>query len=316
MLMKPISKLVLPGLAAVVLAMPTSTHACGLFDWLCGRSRVVPVAQTTYAPPFRGPAVVASVPATGFACPVTVCSPPAVGCPTAQTCHYVPETHLQARPRPILTALFGPRVEQHVDPCTGCTVTTTRPRTGLFPQMVPTTTYRMVCSPTFAPAVTYSPVGMYAQPVVGMGVPACPTGCGAPPALPPTQTYLAPGPAPQAVPGPAPYTVPGPATYGAPEAATPESLTPRTFAPPEAQPDLRFEPQPQEPLRPVPNGNTRFNSVPAPLLIDPGHRTTRHLERDEQQPVAVAVRHAVYQPEMAAPAPVKRVEVQWQPASR
>ncbi len=308
MLTKPILRLVLAGVAAGVLGAPVPARACAFLDRLFGRSPGVSVAQTTYAPPFQGPVAVSSVPAVRVARPVTVCSPPMTACPTVQTCQYVAETRLEPRPRPILTALFGPRVEQQVDPCTGCTVTTYRPRTGLFPQLAPTTTYRMVCSPTMTPAVAYSPVVTYApashtipQPS-HFGVPGCPTGgCGPPPALPP------------AVPPAHTQVAPGPAPYTGPEAGT---ITPRTFAPQQEQRDRRPEPEQQESLPPLPDGNTKLERTPAPLLVDPSNRTTSHPGKNMGQAATVAVRHAVYQPETDTRRPAKLVEVQWKPASR
>ncbi|MDY0165586.1 MAG: hypothetical protein RBS80_03535 [Thermoguttaceae bacterium] len=297
---KHLRALLLVGLAAIVVGMPATARACALFDWLCGRSQGASVAQTTYAPPYYGPTAVSSVPSVGCGTPVSLCSAPAVACPS-QTCYYVQETQYRPPTRPILTALFGPKVEQRYDPCTGCTITTYSPRTGsLFGRTVPTTTYRMVCSPTYAPAVSYSPVVMGASYVSSEVVSSVPSASCCTPALPPAQTYVAPE--------PAPYTAPGPASS--------EGLTPRTFAPADEQPSLRPEPVQEEALKPIPDANTKLNSMPAPLLIEPNNRTTSRPLQNARPAAEVAVRHAVYRTEPAAPRPPKLVEVQWQPASR
>ncbi len=286
------AKLVFAASMIAALGIPSSSHACGLFDWLCGRSRGAPVAQTTYAPPYCGPTAIPSAAAVSYASPMTACPAPVVACPT-QTCYYVQETRYRAPSRPILNALFGPRVE--VDPCTGCTVTTYRPIAsalfGLRP--VPHTTYRQVCSPAYAPAVSYSPVSSYAPtsyspvstfaPAVGTVMPGCPS-CGS--AAPPAQTYVA----------------PGPAAYGVPEVAEPNRVVPQTFAPQELHPQP--QPEPRESLMPLLDPNTKLNREPAPLLVDPESRTTGR-----------PVRQAVYRPDTASSGP-KLVEVQWKPASR
>ncbi|MDZ7615372.1 MAG: hypothetical protein U1E05_00115 [Patescibacteria group bacterium] len=262
MLTKRLAKFVLVGLAAA-LAMPAPARACGFLDCLFGRSRNS-VAQTTYAPAYYGSTAASYAPAnyapasyaptySGMNCcasPITTCAP--------QTCYYAPETHYRVLNRPILTALFGP-------------------------QLAPVTTYRMTCS-SVAPSVAYAPMGSYVSgasysaPTVSSGC------CGA--SLSPTQSYIAPGPAP----------------YVAPEAA-PQSVVPRTFGPADVQPSLL--PERQESLKPVPDGNTRLESTPGPRLIDPDNRTT-----------AAPVRYAVYQMEAAAPAAPNVVKVQWQPATR
>lgn len=305
MLTKPVRGLLLVGLTVAAAGMPATARACCLFDWLCGRSRGAAVAQTTYAPPYQAPATVATV---GYASPVTVCAAPALSCPTAQTCHYVQEVRHRPPARPILTALFGPRVEHQYDPITGCTVTTSGPRRwSLFGRTVPTTTYRMVCSPV-APVMTYSPVAVGASYVSSAGVSGVPI-ADCPPALPSAQTYVAPE--------PAPYTAPQPAPSATPEAAAPGSLVPRTFVPADEQETRRSEPdREEETLEPIPDANTKLNSMPAPRLIDPDNRTTGHPGQSPRMPAEVAVRHAVYQPETAAPRAAKLVEVQWQPASR
>ena len=298
MLTTLVHKLLLAGLAATVAGMPATARACGLFDWLCGRPRGAVVAQTTYAPPYHGPTAVSTV---GYAGPVTACATPAVSYSAAQTCHYVPETRYRPPARPLLTALFGPRVEQQYDPYTGCTITTTGPRRwSLFGRTVPTTTYRMVCSPVFAPAVTYSPVVTGASYVSSVGVSSVPIADCAP-ALPPAQTYAAPQ--------PAPYTTPEPAVT--------EDVVPQTFAPVDEQETRRPEPDRQEEaLEPVPDANTRLNSTPAPMLIDPDNRTTRYPVQSTEPAAKFAVRQAAYRSEDAASGAPRLVEVQWQPASR
>ncbi len=306
MLTKLVHKLFLAGLAATVAGTPATARACGLFDWLCGRPRGAVVGQTTYAPPFHGPATVSTL---GYAGPVTACSAPAVSYSAAQTCHYVPETRYRPPARPLLTALFGPQVEQQYDPSTGCTVTTTGPRRwSLFGRTVPTTTYRTVCSPVFAPAVTYSPVVMGPSYVSSVGVSSVPIADCAP-ALPPAQTYVAPEPAPYASPQPAPYTTPEPAVT--------EDVVPRTFAPVDEQETRRPEPNRwDEALEPVPDANTRLNSTPAPMLIEPDNRTTRYPVQSAEPAAEFAVRQAAHRSEAAAPGAPRLVEVQWQPASR
>ncbi len=291
---KPISKLILAGLAVAVLAVPAPARACAFLDRLFGRTSATSVAQTTYAAPYYGPTGVSSVATAAVAMPTTVCSPVATACPS-QTCAYVQEVRNLPPERPLLTALFGPRVEQRVDPCTGCTVTTTGPRRwSLFGRTVPVTTTRMACSPT----VACSPGAMAASSWVTPSVPACPTAsCGAP-ALPPSQSSIAPG--------PAPYTLPDTA---------PADVSPRTFVPSETPPTQQQESQ--ESLQPIPDGSTRFNSTPAPLLPDPGSRTTQLPPRDDRLAVgAPVVRHAAYRAESSAPPAPKLIEVQWQPASR
>lgn len=312
MLTQLVHKLLLAGLAVTVAGMPGAAHACGLFDWLCGRPRGAVVSQTTYAPPYCGPAAVSTV---GYAGPATACATPAVSYSAAQTCHYVPETRYRPPARPLLTALFGPQVEQQYDPCTGCTVTTTGPRRwSLFGRTVPTTTYRMVCSPMVAPPVTYSPVVTGVSSMSSVGVSSVPIADCAP-ALPPAQTYVAPEPAPYA-----PYTAPQPTPYTTPEPAATEDTAdavPRTFAPAAPQQTRRPEPdRDEEALEPVPDGNTRLNSAPAPLLIDPDNRTTRYPIPSAEPAAEFAVRQAAYRSEAAAPGAPRLVEVQWQPASR
>lgn len=131
------------GLAAMLLAVPAESQACGLFDCLfgwCGGARTtyrVPYQTTAYAP---------------------ACCPSQTPCVT-QTCRYVPQTCYRTvcQRVPVRTC----RAVTTCDPCTGCPVTTYRPITVWTTQrrLVPYTTYRTVCSPSVTYPVSYAAIG-------------------------------------------------------------------------------------------------------------------------------------------------------------
>ncbi len=179
------------GVAMVGLAAhPAKSFA--LCDWLCSWLRPRGTAVTTYTPPFSPRPVAAAA------------------TPAATVCSYVPQTAYQAVYRPVPVTAYQPITTW--DPCTGCATTAYRPVTawGYQAQLVPTTTYRMVCT---APATTYAPpavsYGTLAAPVLSGSVvsPAC--GACAPSTGVPT---LSPMPSPLSTPLPSgtPMTVPGP----------------------------------------------------------------------------------------------------------
>ncbi len=261
MLTKRITKFVLVGLAALLI-LPASAQACGFLDCLFGRSKSNSVAQTTYAPAYYAPTAATYAPAsyTPTCSSMTCCASPVTTC-APQACYYVPETHYRVLNRPILNALFGP-------------------------QLAPVTTYRLACSPSYASSMSYAPMESYMSGASGYSAPVVSSGCCGS-ALSPTQSYVAPEPAP----------------YVVPETSSPQNVVPQTFSPADAQPSL--PPERQESLKPVPDGNTRLDGTSGPRLIDPDNRTTWR-----------PVRHAVYQVEVTAPADPKIVEVQWQPTTR
>ncbi len=167
-----------------------------LCDWLCAWLRPRGTAVTTYTPPFSPrPVVAAAAPAT------TVCS-------------YVPQTAYQAVYRPVPVTAYQPIATW--DPCTGCTTTAYRPviAWGYQAQLVPTTTYRMVCSTpavTYAPpAATYGSLGtpVWSSSVAGVGCGTCAPATGVP-SLSPMPSPLSTPPssgAPMTTPGPVPST--------------------------------------------------------------------------------------------------------------
>jgi len=200
------------GVAAMLLAMPAETEACGwldrLFGGCCGgTSCAAPCAAPAYTPP-----TVTYMPQTCYrtvyrAVPVTTCQP-------VTTC----------------------------DPCTGCPMTCFRPVRSWTcqAQLVPYTTYRLVYSNPCSPCGTS--VGVSAASYTS--VPGCPS-----------------------------CTVGG------------SSVVPYSSRPslPETSP-LKSEPLPKtfkeepksstETLKPIPDVDTKLNSMPAPKLIDPDNRTT------------------------------------------
>ncbi len=126
--------------AAMLLAVPAQSSACGLLDCLfgwCGGS------QTTYRVPYA----------------TTAYSPVAYTPCATQTCRYVPQTSYRTvcRRVPVTTC----QAVTCSDPCTGCPVTTYRPITTWTTQsqLVPYTTYRLVYSyPSCAPCGSSSGV--------------------------------------------------------------------------------------------------------------------------------------------------------------
>lgn len=189
------------GLAMVGLMVhPAKSFA--LCDWLCSWLRPRGTAVTTYTPPFSPRPVVAAVPAAA-----TVCS-------------YVPQTAYQAVYRPVPVTAYQPITTW--DPCTGCATTAYRPVAawGYQAQLVPTTTYRMVCTTpaaTYAPpAVTYGTVAtpVWSGSVTGPGCGACAPSTGVP--------SLSPVPSPLSTPSAsgAPMTMPGPVPSGSSPASS------------------------------------------------------------------------------------------------
>lgn len=182
---------------AVVMLGASPAESFALCDWLCSWLRPRGTAVTTYTPPFSPRPVVAA---------------PA---PAATVCSYVPQTAYQAVYRPVPITAYQPITTW--DPCTGCATTAYRPVTawGYQTQLVPTTTYRMVCS---VPAATYAPpvatYGSWGTPTWSSSV-ASP-GCGT--CAPTTGVPgLAPEPSPLSAPlaSGAPVTTPGPIPSGA-----------------------------------------------------------------------------------------------------
>jgi hypothetical protein len=167
-------------------------------------------------------------------------------------------------------------------------------------RLVPYTTYQPIYSP--APVVAYSPCTScvnYAP------VDACSSGCN----TCGTVTYGATSgcsscaaPAASAtVVAPPPYTGNGqaapPATNNAPQGA-PQSAPPTTF-------EQKTEKPATDVPRPIPQTDTRLNSLPAPVLPDPRDRTTA-------RPVTTASRTVL----VASPVkPVVRDADGWGPAS-
>jgi len=141
--------------AAVLLAAPAESRACGFLDCLFGWCQ----PQTTYYAP--APAV-------------------APACPT-QTCGYVPQTTFRAvyRVAPVTTY----RISTFRNPLTGGAVTTYRPvtRFGRQAQLVPTTAFRAVYSNPCVPAVSCNPCDPCAGGACApaMSSPCGPGGCGA-----------------------------------------------------------------------------------------------------------------------------------------
>ena len=196
---------------AVVLLAASPAESFALCDWLCSWLRPRGTAVTTYTPPFT---------------PRTVVAAPA---PATTVCSYVPQTAYQAVYRPVPITAYQPVTTW--DPCTGCATTAYRPVTawGYQTQLVPTTTYRMVCS---------TPAAVYAPPVASYGSWAAPAwsssiatgGCGtcAPatgvPSLSPVPSPLSTG-TPVTTPGPIPSSTPPAgspsATGGAPSSVQP-----------------------------------------------------------------------------------------------
>ncbi|MCR4412837.1 MAG: hypothetical protein NUV77_10485 [Thermoguttaceae bacterium] len=240
----------LVGCVAVAVWSSTST-SYALCDWLCSWLQPRGSAVTTYTPPFSSRPVAAA---------------PAVAAPTM--CSYVPQIAYRTvyRPVPVTTC----QAVTACDPCTGCAVTTFRPVTAYTyqAQLVPCTTYRMVCS---TPSAPYAPAASACAPYVGLGTSAAVGGAGcatcAPssPTLSPSPTSPAPWSAPPTLPGPvAPSSASGAGSTsilsgGAPSASgstqpgtatgtTPPAGTP-TYAPgpggtPPAAPVSPYAPKP------------------------------------------------------------------------
>lgn len=182
---------------------PAKSYA--LCDWLCSWLRPRGTAVTTYTPPFSPrPQVAAAMPAA------TVCS-------------YVPQTAYQAVYRPVPVTAYQPVTTW--DPCSGCATRAYRPVVawGYQTQLVPTTTYRMVCTTpttTYAPpAVSYGTIGtpVWSGTVTTPACGACAPSTGVPSLSPvpsPLSTPLSPG-APMTMPGPLPSASAGASTPAA-----------------------------------------------------------------------------------------------------
>ena len=162
--------------AAMLLAVPAESEACGFLDCLFGwRSG----PQTTYRIPN---------PTTAYA-PVS-CAPSSP-CAT-QTCRYVPQTCYRTvcQRVPMTTC----QAMTCSDPCTGCPVTTYRPVTVWTTQtrLVPYTTYRLVCSNPCLSGVSFgtvAAVGSCCPPTVSTSTPITTTPGTSPPAELPTKTF-------------------------------------------------------------------------------------------------------------------------------
>lgn len=253
--------------ASIWTAGARSSYA--IFDWLCGSCASKSTAVTTYAPPFRGTTFVAAPAAAP-----TVCS-------------YMPQTCYQTVQRVVPVTTCRPITT--CDPCTGCPVTTFRPVTmyAYRPQVVPMTSYRMVCAPcapmcapVCAPACAPACApcsGALPAPVLGAAAPAgCPTCQTAAPVLTPG-TAIAPAPSilaqpgvPMGTPSTQPGVLPGPATQA--PSTQPGGAAPRTFvpgapttapgtpsaAPTGARPTSAIVPSPMAPAPAAPTGGTTF----------------------------------------------------------
>lgn len=136
------SVMVASGVAAMLLAVPAESMACGLFDCLFGWCG----SRTTYRVAYP---MAASTPAP-YASP----SP----CAT-QTCRYVPQTSYRTvcERVPVTTS----QAVTSRDPCTGCPVTTYRPITTWTTRtrLVPYATYRLTWSPAYVATPACAPGG-------------------------------------------------------------------------------------------------------------------------------------------------------------
>ncbi len=175
----------LVGCVAVAVWSSSST-SYALCDWLGSWLQPRGNAVTTYTPPFSSRPVAAA---------------PAVAAPTM--CSYVPQIAYRTVYRPVpVTAC---QAVTACDPCTGCAVTTFRPVTAYTyqAQLVPCTTYRMVCS---TPSAPYAPAASACAPYLGLGASAVGSGAGCAtcaPSLPmQAPTSLAPSSATPTLPGP------------------------------------------------------------------------------------------------------------------
>jgi hypothetical protein len=229
------------GFAVAVLLMPVSSDA-GIFSCLFGPA---PCAAPVYAP---------------------VVTAPACGTCVPQTCQYMP-----AMPTVVYRALYQPAVVtayqpvyQPAAPCNTCTsyaVTAYRPA---FPwayqgRLVPYTTYRPVYAAT--PVVAYMGCNSCASYSPCDSGSSCSNGgCG-------TVTYGAPTSGCASCAASATILTPAPST-GVSEAAPAMGATPqKTFQ------DQVEKPATNTNLKPIPQPDTRLNSMPAPQLPDPKDRT-------------------------------------------
>ncbi len=235
--------IVVVGLAAAMLALPSQGKAC-LFRWLCPSPSCPPgTAATTYAPPYTTQRI-------SYA-PLVAAAPTAGAC-VSQTCSYVPETRYRWKysRMPVTTH----RPVSSCDPCSGRLTTVYQPvtRTTFFPWLhrEPYTAYRLVCSSAAAPVSTtaYAPCSpvVYTPGVVDSL--SCPAGC-VPITSAPGITATAPG-------------------------ADPGYAPPATFKKEPAAGSTNGSQQPRLQLRPTPDPNTGPASLKKPTLIPPDHRTT------------------------------------------
>jgi hypothetical protein len=282
------------GLAAARLVAPPQSEGC-LFSWLCGGSCPAPAPVTTYSIPYSACATPCS--ASYSACspcaaPYSACSPCAVpysvgratlmpvvaaprvvyspvaqACysPVSQSCYYAPQTTYRWTYSRISWTRFRPVTA--VDPCTGCATTSYQPvtRRTLLPWLhrEPVTSYRMVCSPTYA-----SSCGPVCAPSCGTGCAPSSTILGAPSYSAPVTTV--PG-AITSTPGVDPGYAPPP-TFKTEQGTSPSG------------PSMGGTQRPQLDLRPSPEVNTNPTSLEQPRLIMPSYSKT----------AARPVRHAGY----------------------
>ncbi len=232
------------GFAIAVLSMPVSSDA-GILSCLFGPA---PCAAPVYAPAMAAPACGTCVP---------------------QTCGYMPTVVYRALYQPAVVTAYRPVVYQPAAPCNTCTgyaVTTYRPA---FPwasqgRLVPYTTYRPVYAAT--PVVAYMGCNSCASYSPCDSCSPCGGGYG-------TVTYGAPTSGCASCAAPATVVAPAPSTGGGEAAPAMGTAPPKTFQ------EKVEKPATEPDLKPIPQTDTRLNSMPAPVLPDPRDRTAARLVR-------------------------------------
>lgn len=200
----------------------------------------------------------------------TSCAAPVAMAPIAVAPSYatympanMPTSAYRAFYRPAVVAAYQPVTAYYGSPYTSYAVTTYRPFWGGWSyqaRMVPYTTYQPVYTAT--PVIAYTGCGtcVTSNSPYDTCNPCVSGGCN-------TMSYAAPASGcascatPATVVSPAPYN--GNSPTAPPTGAAPQKTFEEKVQKPATEPDLK----------PIPQTDTRLNSMPAPLLPDPGDRT-------------------------------------------